>query len=715
MSMRKTTLRIGGMHCAACSSALERRLNKQEGIKASVNLALEEASIEYDDRKYDLGMIAKIIEKTGFEMLGENERPPFEERSRTARLVAAIVLDVLLLYVAMGPMIHLPSPFGENTLSSAVVQLVLVLPIMLCGYTFFTRGFGNLFRLRPNMDSLVALGTTASFLFSLYNLLTGNLHHSLYFEGAGTIITLVMLGKTLEASSKKKSAKAIEDLVALQPDHAVRINEDGSLEDINLKQIVIGDTLLIRPGDKIPCDGTVTEGHCSIDEAMLTGESLPADKGVGDKVFGSTLNTGTTFKMRADEVGKDTAIQKIIQMVKDAQGTKAPIARIADKVSLYFVPTVMALALLTFLLWAFLGSDAGLAITHAVAVLVIACPCALGLATPIAIMVASGKAAKCGILFRNAEALETLGRSDIFVFDKTGTLTEGKLFIVESTLDGKSSELLRKIESLSEHPIAKAITGDSKTASDDISDFRSVPGLGCRALYEGYKVLAGSEKLLESEGINNFERAEVEAATVVYLAIDGKVLGHVALSDTVRQDAEETIEKLHKLGKKTVMITGDNESTARSVAGKLGIDRFYASVLPSGKKDIVSKLKEEGKVVYIGDGINDSPALAEADTALSVSNASDVAMSSSSVVLVSNRLDDIITSYQLSRFTMRNIKENLFWAFFYNALGIPVAAGLLTIFGGPSLNPMLASLAMSLSSVTVVSNALRINTFRKNR
>lgn len=714
MSMRKISLEIGGMHCAACSSALERRLNKQEGIKASVNLALEEAVIEYDEKKVDYELIEKIVAKAGFEVVKENKKPPFEERSAGFRLATAIVLCTVLLYVAMGPMIGLPDPFSTQPLAGAIAQAVLSSLIMLSGYPFFKRGFYKLFTLSPNMDSLVALGTSASFLFSLYNMFKGNIHHSLYFEGAGTIVTLVMLGKALESSSKKKSAKAIEELVALQPDHAVRINEDGTLEDINLKQIMLGDTLLIRPGDKIPTDGTIIEGHAAIDESMLTGESVPSEKAEGDKVFGSTINSSTTFKMRADEVGKDTAIQKIIQMVKEAQGTKAPIARIADKVSLYFVPVVMLLSLITFLSWYIVGNGLQEALVHAVAVLVIACPCALGLATPIAIMVSSGKAARLGVLFRNAEALETLGQSDVFVFDKTGTLTDGKLFVTENTLSREDFRLLEELESLSDHPIARAIVGDDKITTERISDFHLIPGRGCEALFEGRRILAGNERLMNENGIALTAIPSNRAKSFVYLALEENLLGYVALEDTIRSDAKETIERLHKAGKKAIMITGDNEEVAHLVAERIGIDEVYASVLPEGKKDLVKEIrKKHGRVCYIGDGVNDSPALAEADTALSVSSASDVALSSSSVVLVTNKLEDILTGYELSRFTMRNIKENLFWAFFYNSIGIPVAAGILTLFGGPSLSPMLASLAMSLSSLTVVLNALRINSFKK--
>ena len=711
--MRKCTLKIGGMRCAACSGALERRLNKQEGIEASVNLALEEAYITYDEKKVDMALIETIIKKAGFEMLGENAKPSFEDRTRIVRLIIAAVLDVILLYVAMGPMIGLPIPFEEWSMAHAIAQIVLVIPIMICGYTFFTRGFGNIFRLRPNMDSLVAMGTTASFLFSLYNVITGNMHHNLYFEGAGTIVTLVMFGKTLEYNSKKKSAKAIEDLVALQPFHAVRINEDGSHEDVNMKQIYVGDILLVKPGEQVPVDGEIIEGHATINESMLTGESIPADKTVGDKVFGSTLNNASTFKMKVTTVSQDSALQNIIKMVKEAQGTKAPIARIADEVSLWFVPVVMGLSLITLIAWLIGGVGVGEAIEHAVAVLVIACPCALGLATPIAIMVGSGKGAKNGILFRNAEALETLGKSDIFVFDKTGTLTEGKLFITKKTVEGEDFELLKRVEALSEHPIAKAIAGDNRTEDKEITDFKSIPGFGCSALYKGKVVLAGNTKLLDREGITDYDKTRIPASTMIYLAYDGVCKGYVALADTIREDSRKTIQYLKDHGKKTVMITGDNEETAKYVSDLLGIDKYYSSVLPEMKQSIVKELKKEGKVLYVGDGINDSPALAEADTALSVSSASDVAMSSSSVILISDKLEDIITSYELSRFTMRNIRQNLFWAFFYNALGIPLAAGVLTLFGGPGLSPMLASLAMSFSSVTVVGNALRINTFKK--
>ncbi len=714
------------MHCAACSTSLERVLNKNKAIKeAHVNLATEEATIEYNDKDIDLEGLKKVVEKAGFKLLGEKEKESFEDRSLKARVIAAIILDIILLYVAMGPMINLPLPFDTMTKGYGIIQMVLVIPILLCGYPFFTRGFGNLFRLHPNMDTLVALGCTASFLFSIYGLVTAeafHMHHVLYFEGAGTIATLVMLGKMLEERSKKKSAKAIEELVALQPSQATRIKEDGSYEVITIKDIQVKDRLLVRPGEKLPIDGVIVKGHASIDEAMLTGESVPADKSIGDKVFAATINSNTSFEMEASVTGLDTALHHIIEIVREAQSTKAPIARVADTVSLYFVPAVIVISVLTFILWMVSGQGISVALTNAVAVLVIACPCALGLATPIAIMVSTGKAAKLGILFREAGAVEKLRQADTFIFDKTGTLTNGRLNLTDSDLSDEKISLVASAEKKSEHPLGKAIVEYAENKNLELpecQEFEALPGRGFKAQLSEKQLIVGNRKLMEDFSISyegnedTIESLEKEGKTLLLVAIDGIYMGYIALQDTLRDEALSCVTELKALGKKVIMLTGDNERTAKAIAAKAGIETVYAGVLPERKREVVLEEKAKGhNVAMVGDGINDTPALASADIALSVGSASDVAISTSDIILMHNDLSATVTALKLSNATMRNIKQNLFWAFFYNTLGIPVAAGLLTLFGGPALNPMLASLAMSISSLSVVANALRLGRFK---
>ncbi len=714
------------MHCAACSTSLERVLNKNKAIKeAHVNLATEEATIEYNDKDIDLEGLKKVVEKAGFKLLGEKEKESFEDRSLKARVVTAIILDIILLYVAMGPMINLPLPFDTMTKGYGIIQMVLVIPILLCGYPFFTRGFGNLFRLHPNMDTLVALGCTASFLFSIYGLVTAeafHMHHVLYFEGAGTIATLVMLGKMLEERSKKKSAKAIEELVALQPSQATRIKEDGSYEVITIKDIQVKDRLLVRPGEKLPIDGVIVKGHASIDEAMLTGESVPADKSIGDKVFAATINSNTSFEMEASVTGLDTALHHIIEIVREAQSTKAPIARVADTVSLYFVPAVIVISVLTFILWMVSGQGISVALTNAVAVLVIACPCALGLATPIAIMVSTGKAAKLGILFREAGAVEKLRQADTFIFDKTGTLTNGRLNLTDSDLSDEKISLVASAEKKSEHPLGKAIVEYAENKNLELpecQEFEALPGRGFKAQLSEKQLIVGNRKLMEDFSISyegnedTIESLEEEGKTLLLVAIDGSYMGYIALQDTLRDEALSCVTELKVLGKEVIMLTGDNERTAKAIAAKAGIETVYAGVLPERKREVVLEEKAKGhNVAMVGDGINDTPALASADIALSVGSASDVAISTSDIILMHNDLSATVTALKLSNATMRNIKQNLFWAFFYNTLGIPVAAGLLTLFGGPALNPMLASLAMSISSLSVVTNALRLGRFK---
>jgi Cu+-exporting ATPase len=766
--MKKLVVGIGGMSCAACSAAVERSLKKLPGMAtAEVNIATEQAVMTYDEKQLGLERIRQAVERAGFTLIeqtaadedAEKERKEQREKSQKIRLTAAISLTVPLLYIAMGPMVFmssggLPLPAfispHVHPLAFAIVQLALCVPVMFCGYTFYTKGYPNLFRLKPNMDSLVAVGTTASFLYSLWGvsqIANGNhmaVHQSLYFEGTATIITLVMVGKYLETRSKGRTGEAIRKLMALAPATATVVRNGGELV-IPAEQVVVGDIIVVRPGERLPVDGVVTEGLTSMDESMLTGESIPVEKAAGSEVFGATINGTGAIKYRASKVGKDTALSQIIRMVQEAQGSKAPIARAADTVSGYFVPVVMGIALITFIVWMLAGHTFNFAITAAVSVLVIACPCALGLATPIAIMVGTGKGASYGILFRQASALEQLRKVDTIVFDKTGTLTTGKpqvtdIVTLSDTVDDVTLlALAASAEAGSEHPLASAIVGRAKELGLELSpvtEFKAIPGKGIKANVQGRTLYLGNQALLEQVGIDKAtsvfntlaETAQgfaTEGKTPLLVSDEGHALGIIAVADTLKEESQKVVEGFRREGIHTVMLTGDNETTAKAIGKKVRVDEVIAGVLPGQKAETIASLQvRKGKntepgvrriVAMVGDGINDAPALANADVGIAIGSGTDVAIESADVVLVRSSLADLATAVHLSKATMRNIKENLFWAFFYNTLGIPVAAGILTLFGGPLLNPMLAALAMSLSSVSVVLNALRLNRFKPER
>lgn len=765
---------IGGMSCAACSAAVERSLKKLPGMEsAAVNIATEQAVMTYDEKQLDLEKIRHAVERAGFTLIeqtdadeeAERQRKERREKSQKIRLIVAICLTVPLLYIAMGPMVFmskgglpLPSFISPHMhpLAFAIIQLILCVPVMFCGYTFYTKGYPNLFRLKPNMDSLVAVGTTASFLYSIWGIaqIAGGdhmaVHQSLYFEGTATIITLVMVGKYLETRSKGRTGEAIRKLMALVPATATVVR-DGKESVIPAEQVIVGDIIVVRPGERLPVDGVVTEGLTSIDESMLTGESIPVEKMAGNEVFGATINGTGAIKYKANKVGKDTALSQIIRMVQEAQGSKAPIARTADTVSGYFVPVVMAIAVVTFVAWMIAGRTLNFAITAAVSVLVIACPCALGLATPIAIMVGTGKGASYGILFRQAAALEQLRKVNTIVFDKTGTLTTGKPQVTDIVIlsdDVDEATLLALAASAevgSEHPLASAIVNRAKERDailSDVAEFKAIPGKGIKAKIQDRILYLGNQALIEEIGVDKgspvFEKL---IDTAKHLATDGKtplmvtddkhILGIIAVADTLKEESKQIVEGFKREGIKTVMLTGDNVTTAKAIGAKVGVDEVIAGVLPGQKAETIANLQvlecpvvQEGKkiepvkrqvVAMVGDGINDAPALAKADIGIAIGSGTDVAIESADVVLVRSSLSDLATAVHLSKATMRNIKENLFWAFFYNTLGIPVAAGLLTLFGGPLLNPMLAALAMSLSSVSVVLNALRLNRFKPEK
>lgn len=742
---KKVTIPIEGMTCASCASRIEKVVGKLDGVQSvNVNLATENANIEYDPQRTRLSLIKQTIEKAGYKALNierkdmvdqDKIRKEKEIRILWIKFIISAIFAVPLLYIAMGPMIRLPLPgfldLVDHPLNYAIAQIVLTLPIVVAGYRFYIVGFKSLLRRSPNMDSLIAIGTTAAILYSFYStyqISIGKVHnvHRLYFETAGVIITLILLGKTLESISKGKTSEAIKKLMGLAPKTATVIQNDIEVE-MPIDEVEIGDIILVRPGEKIPVDGVVVKGHSAIDESMLTGESLPVDKNTGDNVFAATINENGTIQFKATKVGMDTALANIIKLVEDAQGSKAPIAKMADIVSGYFVPAVIAIAIIGFLAWLLTGQTIGFALNIFISVLVIACPCALGLATPTAIMVGTGKGAEYGILFKSGEALESAHKIDTIVFDKTGTITEGKPEVTDiiTTSDIIREELLRiaaSAEKGSEHPLGEAIVRYARKEGLELleaDNFKAVPGQGIEVVVNGMSVLIGNKKMMTEKVISleelesHSDRLASEGKTPMYIAMNKKISGIIAVADVVKESSERAIKKLQSMGIEVAMITGDNVRTANSIAKQVGIHRVIAEVLPGDKSDEVKKLQLEGKkVAMVGDGINDAPALVQADIGIAIGSGTDVAMESADIVLMRGDLMDVATAIHLSKSTIRNIKQNLFWAFGYNTAGIPIAAGLLYLFGGPLLSPMFAAAAMSLSSVSVVTNALRLKRFR---
>jgi len=694
---------IKGMSCASCAAHAEKGLAKLPGVHSvSVNLTTEKASVAFDPKKITPEGLVAAVGKLGFQaFLPQPEKgagDTKENGARPARFIAAAAFALPLLYVAMGPMIGLPVPpaldMALHPLRYALAQLLLALPVVAVGWRFYTGGCKALLRRSPNMDTLIALGTAAAVLYSLWQtvlIYRGDTHaaHSLYYESAGVIITLILLGKTLEAVAKGRSGQAIKRLMDLSPKMAT-VLRDGAEVQLPVGEVQVGDVIGVKPGEKIPVDGTVLEGRTAVDESMLTGESLPVDKGPGDALYAATLNTTGAVRFRAEKIGADTALAQIIRLVEEAQAGKAPVARLADKISGVFVPVVCAIALLSGIAWYIASRDPGFALTIFVSVLVIACPCALGLATPTAILVGTGRGAQMGILFKSGAALETACASQVVVFDKTGTLTEGKPEV--TAVEGGVLQLAASLERYSEHPIAGAIVGHYQGEYLDVQDFRAIPGEGVEGVINGRHVKIG-------RGVEIFA--------------DGAYLGKITVSDRPKPSARAAVEALGAMGVEVAMITGDNRAAAGAVAAQVGITRVLAEVFPQDKAAEVQKLQSGGvKVAMVGDGINDAPALAQADVGIAVGTGTDVAMESAGVVLMRGDLMAVPAAIALSRRVMRTIRQNLFWAFGYNVVGIPVAAGLLYLFGGPLLNPMLAAAAMSLSSVSVLLNALRLKGFR---
>lgn len=733
---------VTGMSCAACSTRLEKKVSKIQGVEnVSVNLLANSMVVEHTDDITDKDII-KVVEDTGFgaTVKGENVKketvkPNDELKEMKNRLITSLFFTIPLFYIAMGDMWGLPMPeflIGtENAIAYAFTQFLFVLPIVFINRKYFINGFKNLYRLSPNMDSLIAVGAGAAIVYGVYSIYkigfalgNGNMqtaHHfmmHLYFESAGMILTLITLGKFFETRAKDRTSEAITKLMNLAPKTAL-INRNGVEGEVLVEDIVVGDIVIIKNGNAIPVDGVVIEGYGVVDESALTGESIPVTKEVGDSVTAGTLNNSGFFKMETKRVGEDTTLAKIIRLVEDATTSKAPIAKLADKISGVFVPVVISIAILATIVWTILTKDFEFALGIGISVLVISCPCALGLATPTAIMVGTGKGAENGILIKSAEALEILHSVNTVVFDKTGTITEGKPKVTDIIPCGVSEDELIKIaatiENLSSHPLAEAIVNSAREKNitiEEASEYELLPGKGMSAVYRDKKIYAGNSKLMSELGFEiERENFAEQGKTPLYFSKDNKIIGTIAVADTIKEDSKTAIRNLNQMGIETVMITGDNHRTAEAIAKQVGIHKVVAEVLPEDKEKEVRKLQESGQVAMVGDGINDAPALARADVGMAIGAGTEVAIESADVVLMKSNLLDVVSAIGLSKAVMVNIKENLFWAFIYNAIGVPIAAGLFYNKFGLLLNPMIGAAAMSFSSVSVVSNALRLKFF----
>ena len=742
------TLKLEGMTCASCAKNIERAVRKLEGVvEANVNFATEKLTISFEPSLVKISDIKKAIEKAGYKAIEEEsnvdidkEKKEKEIKALWNRFLISAIFGVPLFLIAMMPIITgrlnimMPDIIDpmKHLKGSAVLELILVLPIMVTGKRYFIVGFKSLARLSPNMDSLISIGTSAAFLYSIfavYEIFLGNTGYEMYFESAGVILTLITLGKYLESVTKGKTSEAIKKLMGLAPKTAIIIRDNKEVE-IPIDEVEVGDIVVVKPGEKMPVDGEVVEGTTSVDESMLTGESIPVEKSIGHKIIGASINKNGSIKYKATKVGKDTALAQIIKLVENAQGSKAPIAKLADIISSYFVPVVIVLALVSSLAWLLVGQTGVFALTIFISVLVIACPCALGLATPTAIMVGTGKGAEYGVLIKSGTALETAHKIQTIVFDKTGTITEGKPKVTDVvTVNGINEDYLLQIaataEKGSEHPLGEAIIKEAEERHLEFkksTGFKAIPGLGIEVVIDDNITLLGNKKLMDESHVflENLGKASdklaEEGKTPMFISINGKLSGIIAVADTVKENSKKAIERLHSMGIQVAMITGDNKRTAEAIAKQVGIDRILAEVLPQDKANEVKKLQlEEKKVAMVGDGINDAPALAQADIGIAIGSGTDVAIESADIVLMRSDLMDVPTAIELSKKTIKNIKENLFWAFAYNVLGIPVAMGILYLFGGPLLNPIIAALAMSFSSVSVLTNALRLKGFKPLR
>lgn len=744
--MAQETYLIDGMTCASCVATVENAVKKLPGMTScSVNLTTEKMAVSYDDSQVNQEKIEQAVADAGYgaKLFVQGQAASQEEREEKRlagmkqRLIWSTIFTLPLLYISMGSMMGLPLPAfleaASHPLTFTLVQLALTLPVMAIGWHFYRTGFKTLFKGHPNMDSLVAVATTAAFLYSLastYHVFLGHAHHvhQLYFESVAVILTLITLGKFFETLSKGRTSEAIKKLMHLSAKEALVVR-DGQEILLPIEELVLGDQVLVKPGQKIPVDGQVLSGHSSVDESMLTGESIPVEKAIGDQVYGGSINSQGVLTIETQKLGKDTLLSQIIKLVEDAQATKAPIAKIADQVSGVFVPVVMGIALVTGLAWFFLGDQSfSFALTVAVSVLVIACPCALGLATPTAIMVGTGLAAKNGILFKSGDSLELAHQVDTIVFDKTGTLTRGKPELDSLTsyqADWNREQLLRAVASLeaqSSHPISQALVDKAKEEGLSLSavqDFENLAGFGLKGQVAGQELLVGNKALMEKEEVDlfsaqaDFVQLTQEGQTPIIVASQGQLLGLLGVADQLKPDSQAAIQALQAKGIEVVMLTGDNEQTAQAIAQEAGINRVISQVLPDQKAQAIADLQAAGKkVAMVGDGINDAPALALADLGIAMGAGTDIAIESADIVLMKPDLLDVVKTLAVSQATIKTIKLNLFWAFIYNILAIPVAMGVLYLFGGPLLNPMLAGLAMSFSSVSVVLNSLGLN-YRK--
>lgn len=761
----KQKFNVTGMTCSACSAAVEKSVNKLDGVKdVNVNLITNSMTVEYDEDILNNNEIINTIEKSGYgasvyrktdEIDKQKERVQGQEESDTAktqekelknRVIVSFVFLIPLFYIAMGPMINLPIPSflsgNENAMSFVFTQFLLTLPIVYINRKYYSVGFKTLFRGNPNMDSLIALGSGAALVYGIfaiyrigYGLGHGDMYlvtqysHDLYFESAGMILALITMGKYLEARSKGRTSEAISKMLDLAPKNATVIR-DGSEVEVPVEEVTVGDILVVRPGQNIPVDGLIIEGSASIDQSALTGESIPVEKNTGDKVIAATTNKTGYFKFKATQVGEDTTFAQIIELVEEASSSKAPISKLADKISGIFVPVVIIIAVIATVVWLLLGYPFEFAMSIGIAVLVISCPCALGLATPVAIMVATGKGASHGILIKSAEALETLHSVSSVVLDKTGTITEGQPKVTDIIVfnDFSEKEFLRiatTIENPSEHPLAEAIINKAKEENIDtteVESFKAVSGRGIEAIIHGKEYKAGNFAYMEENDVDVEEHIKTaddfadEGKTPLFFAENKKLIGVIAVADVIKPTSKTAIKQLKNMGIHVVMLTGDNTKTANAIQKQLDLDHVVADVLPQDKEREIRRLQESGKkVAMIGDGINDAPALARADVGVAIGAGTDVAIESADIVLMNSNLQDAVTAIELSKSTIKNIKQNLFWAFFYNTLGIPLAAGVLYIPFALTLNPMFAAAAMSLSSVFVVTNALRLRFFKADK
>lgn len=734
--MKKIILSIEGMTCSACSNGLEKYLNKQNGIaNASVNLVMANALIEYDEKLLNQSDLERFVAKAGFKSLGEFKELKIESKAKSEKMIFIIfsILALTLMYISMGHMLGLPvinflNPH-TNPINYVVALIVFAIIFIIYGFDIIKNGYKNLIHATPNMDTLVGIGVISSFLYSLYStfkIVNGDISYleSLYFESTAIVIYFVKLGRYIDGISKDKTKEAIQKLVKMTPNNAT-VKIDGKEKTVTINEIKKGDIVISKPGEKLAVDGEITSGKAHLDEAFITGESMPQLKNVGDKVIAGSLNYNGYIEYKAEKIGKESTISEIVKLVLEATNTKAPISKLADKVSGYFVPVVISIAIITFLMYLILGSSFQTSLVTFVTILVIACPCSLGLATPLAIVVSEGNCAANGILVKKSEVLETASKIDTVVFDKTGTLTYGNLKVAEIKNYSKFTneeimQLAGSVEAKSTHPISKAFDSyleENKIEKLEIKDFEDVPGYGILATIKDARIILGNAKILEKYNIENkVVDDEKELASrgngVVYVANETEVIALIGVNDIIRNNVSEVVEKLHENRIQTIMLTGDNKETAEKIAKEIKISKVISNVLPTEKLDVIRKLKQDGKrVMMCGDGINDSPALAIADIGVSVKSGTDIAMDSADVLLIKNELTGITELIDISKKTIKNIKQNLFWAFFYNALMIPIAIGVLKPIG-IAVNPMIASLAMVLSSITVILNTLKLKTLQ---